>query len=288
MKYAQIVIGPAGSGKSTYCSAIQHHAENTHRTVKIINLDPAAEVFNYMPVADIRDLIHVDDAMEDEEMNYGPNGGLIFCMEFLMQNLSWLEEQIGDDLDDSYFIFDCPGQIELYTHLPVMKQLVDTLQLWEFKVCAIFLLDSHFMVDPASFISGTMAALSAMTSLEIPFISVLSKIDLLSRDSKRQLERFMVPDAREMSETMVHFQADSKWVQRHQRLTNCIGTILEDYSLVRYAPLNIKDEHSIETLLLMIDNTMQYGEDLDVKGAYDQPADDDAEDDGYGGESVNY
>ena len=59
--------------------------------MKIINLDPAAEVFNYMPVADIRDLIHVDDAMEDEEMNYGPNGGLIFCMEFLMQNLSWLE-----------------------------------------------------------------------------------------------------------------------------------------------------------------------------------------------------
>jgi len=29
--------------------------------------------------------------MEDEEMNYGPNGGLVFCMEFLMQNLSWLE-----------------------------------------------------------------------------------------------------------------------------------------------------------------------------------------------------
>ena len=59
--------------------------------MKIINLDPAAEVFNYKPVADIRDLIHVDDAMEDEEMNYGPNGGLVFCMEFLMQNLSWLE-----------------------------------------------------------------------------------------------------------------------------------------------------------------------------------------------------
>ena len=59
--------------------------------MKIINLDPAAEVFNYKPVADIRDLIHVDDAMEDEEMHYGPNGGLVFCMEFLMENLSWLE-----------------------------------------------------------------------------------------------------------------------------------------------------------------------------------------------------
>ena len=92
----------------------------------------------------------------------------------------------------------------------------------------------------------------------------------------------MVPDAREMGENMVHFQASSKWTQRHQRLTNAIGTILEDYSLIRYAPLNIKDEESLENLLLMIDNTMQYGEDLDVKGAYDQPADDlNTEDDGY-------
>lgn len=157
--------------------------------VKIINLDPAAEDFKYKVDADIRDLIHVDDAMEDEEMHLGPNGGLIFCMEFLMQNISWLEEHVEDELDDTYYIFDCPGQIELYTHLPVMKQLVDKLQSWDFKMCAIFLLDSHFMVDPATFISGTMAALSAMTTLEIPFISVLSKIDLLSRESKRQLER---------------------------------------------------------------------------------------------------
>ena len=227
MKYAQIVIGPAGSGKvtkpffylgyyvvikqmhvsnvryvcridwaffcyqfqSTYCYALQRHTENTHRMVKIINLDPAAEDFKYKVDADIRDLIHVDDAMEDEEMHLGPNGGLIFCMEFLMQNISWLEEHVEDELDDTYYIFDCPGQIELYTHLPVMKQLVDKLQSWDFKMCAIFLLDSHFMVDPATFISGTMAALSAMTTLEIPFISVLSKIDLLSRESKRQLER---------------------------------------------------------------------------------------------------
>jgi len=32
-------------------------------------------------VADIRDLISVDDVMEDGELHMGPNGGLIFCME---------------------------------------------------------------------------------------------------------------------------------------------------------------------------------------------------------------
>ena len=30
---------------------------------------------------DIRDLICVDDVMEDDDLRFGPNGGLIFCME---------------------------------------------------------------------------------------------------------------------------------------------------------------------------------------------------------------
>ena len=54
MRYAQLVCGPAGSGKSTYCAA---HAADAKRTVSVINLDPAAEYFDYQPIADIRDLI---------------------------------------------------------------------------------------------------------------------------------------------------------------------------------------------------------------------------------------
>ena len=45
-----------------------------------------------------------------EEMDFGPNGGLVFCMEYLVENLSWLEDQIGDYGDD-YILFDCPGQV---------------------------------------------------------------------------------------------------------------------------------------------------------------------------------
>ena len=167
---------------------MQQHGENCRRTINVVNLDPAAEAFEYKPIADLRELIHVDDAMEDEEMHFGPNGGLVFCMEFLMDNLPWLEEQIGE-IDDDYIIFDCPGQIELYTHLNIMRRFVDVLQSWNFRVCAVFLLDSHFMINSASFISGAMAALSAMVCLEIPHVNVISKIDLLSKSGKRQLER---------------------------------------------------------------------------------------------------
>jgi len=32
--------------------------------------------------SDIRDLIEIDDAMDDQALRFGPNGGLIFCMEY--------------------------------------------------------------------------------------------------------------------------------------------------------------------------------------------------------------
>ena len=57
------------------------HAETENKTVHVVNLDPAAEYFNYSPLIDIRELIHIDDVMEEEELRYGPNGGLIFCLE---------------------------------------------------------------------------------------------------------------------------------------------------------------------------------------------------------------
>jgi Conserved hypothetical ATP binding protein len=109
MKYAQIIMGSAGTGKvshdgllheklllqpegfshalpplcfplqSTYCKAIQEHCAAAGRTVRVINLDPAAEAFKYACSVDIRDLISVDDVMQ--EMGYGPNGALIFAME---------------------------------------------------------------------------------------------------------------------------------------------------------------------------------------------------------------
>ena len=113
--------------------------------------------------------------MEDEELKFGPNGGLVFAMEFLLENQEWLEEALGENEDD-YILFDCPGQIELYTHMPVMRRLVDTLQAWNFRICGIFVLDCHFMVDGNKFISGAMAALSVMVNLELPHVNVLSKV----------------------------------------------------------------------------------------------------------------
>jgi len=273
MRYAQLVIGPAGSGKSTYCSTLATHAETIGRRVDVVNLDPAAEHFTYQPIFDVRDLIGVEDAMEDEELKLGPNGGLVFCWEYLMSNTDWLEEQInsgvedGVEIEDDYILFDCPGQIELYTHMKVVRQFVDLLQTWNFRVCGVFLIDSHFMVDGAKFLSGAMAALSAMVNLEIPHVNVLSKIDLLGKDARKQLDVFLEPDTLALtsisaSESEAH---KSVFDQKYAALSESLGRVLDDYSLVKFVPLDITNEENISDLFLTIDNTIQYGEDLDVK-----------------------
>ena len=81
------------------------------------------------------------------------------------------------------------GQIELYTHVPVMKQLVDVLQAWNFRVCVVYLLESQFLTEASKFVSGCLSALSTMVNLEAPHVNVMTKVDLLSKKDKKNLDR---------------------------------------------------------------------------------------------------
>ena len=40
---------------------------------------------------------------------------------------------------------------------------------------------------------------------------------------------------------------------------------IDDYSLVKFLPLDISEEDSINDILLQIDNAIQYGEDLEPR-----------------------
>jgi len=284
MRYGQLVMGPAGSGKSTYCSTLVNHAKVSGRRMDVINLDPAADGFTYEPLADVRDLIQVEDVMEDDQLRLGPNGSLVFCWEFLLDNMDWLrkelqgaptatteagEEDDGDgapeaEVDDDYILFDCPGQIELYTHMKVVKKFVDILQnQWNFRLCGVFLIDSHFMVDGSKFLSGSMSALSCMINLELSHVNILSKVDLLSPEAKKQLDSYLEPDTLTLL-TSGGSQSRSAFEDKYHSLSEALARVLDDYSLVKYFPLDINDEENIGDLLITIDNVLQYGEEADV------------------------
>lgn len=51
-------------------------------------------LFRYTPDIDIEELITLEDVME--EFDLGPNGGLVYCMEFLQTNIDWLVEKLNE------------------------------------------------------------------------------------------------------------------------------------------------------------------------------------------------
>ncbi|CAM9168686.1 unnamed protein product [Lampetra fluviatilis] len=270
-RYAHLVMGPAGSGKSTYCAMMLEHLSALRRSAAVVNLDPAAEHFSYPVAIDVRDLIEVGDVTEDDSLGLGPNGGLIFCMEHLVANPSWLELALGQDEDD-YLLIDCPGQVELYTHLPVMRELVGQLQHLGVRVCGVFLLDSHFMMEAFKYVSGVLTALSAMVSLEIPQVNVLSKMDLLSPGARKQIHKFLEPDLCEYLD-----EGSGAWAsEKFKRLSKSISDLVDDYSLVRFMPLDRSEDDSVDAILAQVDSALQYGEDEEPR----EPRDEDAGNDG--------
>jgi len=255
-KCCQLVMGPAGSGKSTYCKTIQEHCENIKRTVHVVNLDPAAENFGYRVAFDIRELVSLQDVME--ELEFGPNGGLVYCMEYLLENIDWLKDELDNYDDDEYLIFDCPGQVELYSHIPVMKEVLDHLKMWGYNICGVFLVDALIIADPMKVISGTLLSLSAMVQLELPHVNVLSKCDLVEKET---LDFFLDEDRHSMADYIGDVAPQAK----ASKLTNAICSVVDDFTMVSFVPFNISDEDTITLCLAHIDQTIQYGEDLEPK-----------------------
>jgi hypothetical protein len=212
-------------------------------------------------------------------------------MEYLMENFSWLADQINDYGDD-YLIFDCPGQIELYTHLPIMQKFVNFIQKQcSYSLCAIYLLDSLFITDSTRFISGTLMCLSAMIQLELPHLNILTKCDLVP--NKKQLDKFLDPDMEGLlqelggaqeaprrpakkskkNDEVTSGEASSSTPAmpvKYQHLNRAISTLIEQYSMVNFFPLDITQEECVSLCLQHIDRATAYGEDLEPKEPKDQ------------------
>lgn len=217
---------------------------------------------------DVRELISVDDV--GVELAMGPNGALVYCMEFLLENIEWLEDKLDSFIDNDYVVFDLPGQIELYTHFPFMRQLIQKLHGWDFRVQALYFLDSQFMADAAKFFGGCLTALSAMVQLEVPHLNVMSKMDLATGLDKYRLEEFMFPDVDQLVNELSEHTSP-----KFMRLNAAMGALLDEFSMVSFVPLDVADTDSLATLLLMADQALQYEEETETNTRLPEPEDDD-------------
>lgn len=284
-RYGTIVMGPAGAGKTTFCSALIQHLKANRRSSFYINLDPAADEFVYEPDIDIKDLISLDDVME--ELHLGPNGGLIYCFEFLLQNLDFLTDALDPVSHEYLIIIDMPGQIELYTHVPIVPALVKHLGQagLSISLCAAYLLESTFIVDRAKFFAGTMSAMSAMLMLQLPHVNVLSKMDLVKGQvARKELKRFVDPDIgllQDGPESGLVYEFDGQEAgleegggegagggstgarsvmtgQSFAKLNLAVGRLIDEFSLVSFLKLDAQDEDSVGAILSYIDDAIQF------------------------------
>lgn len=252
--FGQVVIGPPGSGKTTYCHGMSQFLSQLGRDVAVINLDPANDSLPYKCALDISDLVTLSDVMDT--LKLGPNGGLLYCMEYLEKNIDWFETELKK-LENKYLIFDFPGQVELYTHHNSVKNILQKLQKWDCRLVSVHLVDSHYCSDPSKFISVLLTSLSTMLQIELPHVNVLSKCDLIEKFGKLSFNLDFYTEVLDLHYLLDEFK-DNPDLKKYKKLNSALIDIIEEYSLVSFVPLYVQDKESMMRMLQQVDKANGY------------------------------
>lgn len=287
--FGQVVIGPPGSGKSTYCYGMYQFLSAIGRKLVIVNLDPANDRIPYQAGLglDIRDFITIEQIMDDLQL--GPNGGLLFAMENLRDELL---DEFMDKVDNlvkesNYLIFDCPGQVELFTHDNSLFKIFQKLTKKDIRLCCVLLIDSIYLTSPSQYISILLLSLRSMLQMAMPQVNVISKIDKLQSYGKLPFRLEYYTEVQNLKFLTTHLEKESNSIlgQRYVKLSETLAEIIEDYNLVGFEVLSVENKRCMIQLLTVIDKANGYSfgsevggdsiwnEALRISGAREEPVD---------------
>ncbi|KAH9473909.1 hypothetical protein MJO28_000258 [Puccinia striiformis f. sp. tritici] len=276
MGFGQAVVGPPGSGKTTYCWGLQQYFKAISRPIVLINLDPAVDNLPYEAAIDIRELIRLEEVMEFHKL--GPNGSILFCLEFLEKNFDWFSERLAALTSPSssstststasaangslaqeidYIVLDLPGQVEISTDHDSLKNILHKLEKLDWRLAVVQLTDSTHIVDPVKYISIVLLNLKTMLHLGLPQVNVLTKIDLLkhfNEDFKLKLEFYT--DVQDLSYLLPLLE--NQISDKFANLNKAIIELIEDFNLVGFESLCVEDKTSMTRLILTIDKALGY------------------------------
>ncbi|RKF54225.1 GPN-loop GTPase 2 [Golovinomyces cichoracearum] len=257
MPFAQLVVGSPGSGKSTYCDGMQQFMSAIGRKCSIVNLDPANDLMRYKPTIDVRDLIKLEDIMLED--NLGPNGGVLFALEELEHNIEWLESGLNE-LGEDYILFDCPGQVELYTHHCSLRNIFLRLQKMGYRLVVIHLSDCYCLTLPSLYISNLILSLRAMLQMDLPHLNVLTKIDKLSSFPQLPFNLDFYTEVQDLKYLLPHLKEESSLMggSKFESLNAAIIELVDSFGLIGFETLAVENKKSMIHLLQIIDRAGGY------------------------------
>ncbi|KAI9531745.1 GPN-loop GTPase 1 [Dissostichus eleginoides] len=172
-----IVLGMAGSGKTTFVQRLTSYLHTRKSPPYVINLDPAVHEVPFPANIDIRDTVNYKEVMK--QYGLGPNGGIVTSLNLFAtrfdQVMQFLEKK---QQNHRYVLIDTPGQIEVFTWSASGTIITETLAS-SFPCVVIYVMDTTRSVSPVTFMSNMLYACSILYKTKLPFIVAMNKTDII-------------------------------------------------------------------------------------------------------------
>ena len=174
-----IVLGMAGSGKTTFVEKLEEEIAEKDKESYIINLDPAVIDTLYEPNLDIRDTIKYKEVMTSN--NLGPNGAILTSLNLFSTSIDKAITTIEKKNNLDFVVMDTPGQLEVFSWSASGKLITDAFSMI-FPSILIYIVDIPRCNNPNTFSSNMLYALSIMYKMKLPLILVFNKLDLVKEN----------------------------------------------------------------------------------------------------------
>lgn len=175
-------VGTAGSGKTQLTRAYKRWLEERGLDAVLVNLDPGAGQLPYAPEVDIRDWVSMQQVMDDYGL--GPNGAQVAAADLMAVKLPEVQEVL-EESDPDVFLFDTPGQLELFVFRHASKRIVE--RLGGEQPLLAYLFDPILSSSPSGFVSLMLLGASTQFRFQAPLVNVLSKVDVLEPGDRERI-----------------------------------------------------------------------------------------------------
>ncbi|XP_062174418.1 GPN-loop GTPase QQT2-like isoform X1 [Alnus glutinosa] len=171
-----IVVGMAGSGKTTFLHRLVCHTLASNLRGYVMNLDPAVMTLPFGANIDIRDTVKYKEVMK--QFNLGPNGGILTSLNLFATRfdevISVIEKR-ADTLD--YVLVDTPGQIEIFTW-SASGAIITEAFASTFPTVITYVVDTPRASSPVTFMSNMLYACSILYKTRLPLVLAFNKTDV--------------------------------------------------------------------------------------------------------------